>query len=348
MNESIFKATLRRFFLVLASVLGAICALLIITTATSLLLDKDVAGRTEVKHDLTAEIQPNAQGIREALSKTSPVILKINIEGVIGIDKLTRDHIAQQLIESREAPFADNRVKAILLAINSPGGTVTDSDSIYRAIKAYKEKYKVPVYAHVDGLCASGGLYIACSADKIFATDTSIVGSVGVVTPPIFNVVNLMNKIGVESVTLSAGKGKDELNPFRPWEKDEGENYKNLIDYMYELFVNVVTSNRKNVDRQLLISEYGAHIFNAAKAQEIGFIDGSTMSYNDTLKLLVKEIGALEDEYQVVQLSDHNWFDSLFKSESPLGILSGTVHVKVELPGMLDPKFASQYLYMHQ
>ncbi len=334
--------------MVLATVVGAICALVIVTTMMSYLFDKDVGGRPEVKRSLTAEIQPNAQGAREAFSKTTPIILRINIDGVIGLDKLTRAHVSQQLIESREAPFADNRVKAILLAINSPGGTVTDSDSIYRELKAYKERYKVPVYAHIDGLCASGGMYIACAADKIFATDTSIVGSIGVVTPPIFNFVELMNKVGVESVTLSAGKGKDELNPFRPWTKDEGENYKELIGYMYDLFVNVVTTNRPRVDKETLVNKYGAHIFNAAKAQEIGFIDGSNNSYDEVLKMLASEIGAKEGEYQVVRFNDHNWLESLFSSESPLGILSGTVHLKVELPGMLDPKFSSQYLYMHQ
>lgn len=348
MNESIFKATLRRFFTVLATVAGSLFALIFVTTLTSYLFDKDVPGRTEIKHSLTAEIQPNAQGVRETLAKSSPVILKINIEGVIGMDKLTRSHIMQQLIESRESPFTENRVKAVLLSINSPGGTVTDSDSIYRDLKAYKERYKIPIYAHVDGLCASGGLYIACAADKIFTTDTSIVGSVGVVAPPIFNFTSLMNKAGVDSVTLSAGIGKDELNPFRPWAKDEGENYKKLIDYFYDLFVNVVATNRKKVDKKRLVSEYGAHIFDANRAEEIGFIDGGNQSYDETLRMLAHEIDVKEDEYQVVTLSDQNWFESIFKSQSPLQLLSGKINVKIELPGMLDSKLASQHLYLHQ
>ncbi len=348
MNESIFKATLRRFLMVLATVVGALIGLLIVSLTMSYFFDKEASGLPEVKRTLTAEIQPNAQGVRKTLSRTSPVILKINIEGVIGLEKLNRSQIIQQLIESREAPFADDRVKGILLSINSPGGTVTDSDSIYRALKAYKERYNVPIYAHIDGLCASGGMYIACAADKIYATDASLVGSVGVVTPPAFNFTTLMNKAGVESLTLSAGKGKDELNPFRPWDKNEGENYKQLIDYFYTIFVNIVTTSRKGIDKQLLVEDYGARMFSAEKAKEIGFIDENNYSYSETLKMLAKEIGIEKNEYQVVKFNDQNWLESLFNSQTSLDLLSGTVHLKVELPGVLDPRLANQYLYLYQ
>lgn len=345
MNESIFKASLRRFFMIVASVLGIMAAFLLVSQIGSI-FDKN-EGTLDIKRSLTAEIQPNAQGVRKALGKTAPVILKINIEGIIGTEALNRATVEQQLIESRESPLEESRVKAIILTINSPGGTVTDGDGIYRALKHYKEVYKVPVYAHVDGLCASGGMYIACAADKIYATQSSVIGSIGVVAPPAFNFSTLMGKIGIDAKTLIAGKGKDELNPFRPWKGDEGQNYQMLIDTFYQMFVNIITTNRKGVDKEKLMNEYGAEVFPADQSVAIGFIDGSDQSYNQTLALLAKEIGVKEDEYQVVTLSKENWFTTLFNERNAMQLFSGSITHRVEIPGMLDAKLANQFLYLY-
>lgn len=346
MNESIFKATMRRFFVALATVLGVLIAFSL-TSVFGTFLDKsdDLTG---IKRTLTAEIQPNANNVRKKLSSSSPVILQIRIDGIIGTEALNREVLRQQLIESREAPFDDDRVKGIILTINSPGGTVTDSDAMYRALMTYKEQYKVPIYAHVDGLCASGGLCVACAADKIYATDSSIVGSVGVVGPPVFNVTDLLNKIGVESKTLIAGNGKDELNPFRPWKPDEGKNFQTVIDAFYDIFVNLVVTSRKNVDKEKLVADYGAGVFTAAKAYEIGFIDAASQSYNETLALLAEELGLKEDEYQVLRLHKENWFQNLFKSESALQLLTGKITHRLEIPGQLDPRLAHQFLYLYR
>lgn len=345
MNESIFKATLRRFFIVLASALGIIVAFMLASEFTSLIdTSDDLSG---VKKSLTAEIQPNAKGIRKKLSSTAPVILQIRIDGIIGTESLNREVIDQQLMESQESPYTDQRVKGIILTINSPGGTVTDSDSIYRALKTYKQRYNVPIYAHVDGLCASGGLCIACAADQVFATDSSIIGSVGVVAPPIFNFTELMDKMGVKAKTLIAGNGKDDLNPFRPWKPDEDKNYQLVINSLYDIFVNIVTSNRKNVDKEKLITEYGADIFPASTAVEIGYIDSANHSYNQTLALLAEKLDLKEDEYQVIRLHKENWFQSLFKSSSSMQLLSGKITHHLEFPGQLDPKLAHQFLYLY-
>lgn len=344
MNESIFKSTLRRFFIVLATVLGVLVAFMLVGQFSSAF---DTDDSTGIKRSLSTEIQPNALGVRKKLASTSPVILQIRIDGMIGTDSLNRRTVEQQLLESREAPFDDDRVKGIILTINSPGGTVTDSDSIYRALKTYKEQYKVPIYAHVNGLCASGGLCIACAADKIYSTDSSIVGSVGVVGPPIFNFTELMGKMGVISKTLIAGKGKDELNPFRPWKPDEGQNYQLVIDAFYNIFVDIVASNRNRVDKEKLIADYGANVFPAHQAFEMGFTDSGDQSYNQTLALLAEEIGLKEEAYQVVRLHKENWLQSLFKGENAMELFKGNINCRLEIPGQLDPKLAHQFLYLY-
>src|SRR5690606_22323692 len=115
--------------------------------------------------------------------------LQINVHGVIGDAKSGIDtKMAQNiLLDSRTGDFKNERGKGILLHMNTPGGTVVDSDNIYRMLKTYKERYKVPVFAFVDGLCASGGMYISCAADKVYAGPASIIGSVGVIIGPFFN-----------------------------------------------------------------------------------------------------------------------------------------------------------------
>lgn len=345
MNESIFKATLRRFFIVLATVLGVLIAIMLVSEFSSFWDTGDEL--SGIKRTLTAEIQPNAKGVRKKLSSSSPVILQIRIDGVIGTEALNHRTVAQQLLESRESPYDDDRVKGIILTINSPGGTVTDSDAIYRALKAYKEQYNVPIYVHVDGLCASGGLCIACAADKVYSTDSSIVGSVGVVGPPIFNFSDLMSKIGIGSKTLIAGNGKDDLNPFRPWKPDEGKNYQLVVDALYDIFINIVTTNRNRVDKEKLIAEYGADVFPAHRAYEIGFIDSSSQSYNKTLAELAENLQLKEDGYQVIRLHKENWIKSLFKNENAMELFKGNITHRLEIPGQLDPKLDHQFLYLY-
>lgn len=301
--------------------------------------------KLSVENYFEPTIVANADGIRKKLSSSAPVILKVNIDGVIGSDKLSMHSIQQQLIESREGILKDDRVKAIFLNINSPGGTVTDADGIYRAIKAYKETYKLPVFAFVDGMCASGGMYVAAAADKIYATDSSIVGSIGVLLNPFFNVTKLMEKIGVDSLTLSAGKGKDDLNPFRPWKAGEDEAYKQIIDYFYNRFIDIIVTNRTDVSRSRLVTDYGARIFPAPKAAELGFIDASGYSCNDILKLLAQQIGIQDDYYQVVKMEKVLSLGNLFREDSTM--MSGKIKHQIELSHELDPKLMNQFLYLY-
>lgn len=345
MRESIFFTSLRAFFSVLFGVLGlAIGLVLLIIIMGSFSVTSD--SEPEISYKYAASIQPNAVGVRKALSSSAPVILKLNISGVIGMEHLNQQGIRQQLIESRERAFKDDRVKAILLNIDSPGGTVGDADGIYRAIKAYKEKYKVPVYAFVDGICASGGMYVASAADKIYASDVSLIGSVGVISPPFLNFSQLIDKVGVQSLTLYEGKGKDNLNPLRPWRKDEDENLKEVIAYYYNSFVDIVTASRPNLDKTKLINVYGAEIYPAQLAKEYGYIDESGYSYGDALKLLAQHIGIDDDYYQVVELQSTSWFAELFRSEP--GILKGRVTHQIVLTPEMDPKLQNQFLYLYR
>lgn len=321
MKESIFSSSLRSLLVSFFCVIGVLLAFIPFILFFSLFDSSE----DTISSDYAINILPNAEGVRKKEAKTTPVILQVNIHGVIGLDQATEHNIRNMLVESRENSLKNDRVKAILLHCNTPGGGMIDADGIYRVLKEYKERYKVPVFAYVDGLLASGGMYIGAVADEIHASDISLIGSIGVITQGIFNVSNLMDKIGVEALTLYAGKGKDDLNPFRPWKPEEAENYKTIIDYYYQSFVNLVVANRPKLNRDLLVDKLGANIFPAAQALEYGLIDVADANRDSTLKKLLERIGIEDNYYQVVEMESTNWFNQLFKSESPL--INGTIKV---------------------
>ena len=128
---------------------------------------------SRLKSQNSMAILPDAEGNKQFLPKSAPIILQLNLKGVIGKESLTAEEIETQLIESKQGNLKERKIRGIFLNIDSPGGSAIDSDTIYRRIKAYKEKYSIPVYAYVDGTCASGGIFAACAADKIYATPVS-------------------------------------------------------------------------------------------------------------------------------------------------------------------------------
>jgi protease-4 len=280
------------------------------------------------------------------MDSSSPVILQLNIHGIIGTDQLNQSTVAQQLVESREGLLKNDRVKAILLHINTPGGTVSDADGIYRLLKNYRTNYQVPIYAYVDGLCASGGMYIASAADKIYATESSLIGSVGVLSPSLFNFHGLIEKLGVQSMTLSAGKGKDALDPWRPWRDGEQDQLQGIIHSYYQQFVDIVATGRPTIDREKLIGEYGAGIFTAAKAAEQGFVDNAAASRSQVLNELAADIDIVDDQYQVVQLESKNWLKELFTARLNAFQPQTIVH-QVDMGDGLPTKLRGQFLYLY-
>ncbi|KAF3362821.1 putative signal peptide peptidase SppA [Chlamydiales bacterium STE3] len=342
MKESIFSSSLRSLLASFFCVLGIFLAFIPVILFFNLIESDDDAISTEY----SVKILPNAEGLRKKEGKTVPVILQINVHGVIGTDNLTENHMRELLVESREGTLKEGRVKAILLHCNTPGGGMVDADGIYRALKEYKERYKVPVFAYVDGLLASGGMYVAAAADEIHTNDISLIGSIGVITTGIFNVSNLMDKIGVESLTLYAGKGKDDLNPFRPWKAGESDNYRSIIDYYYQSFVDLIVSSRPRLNRNLLVDKLGADIFPAEQALEYGLVDVVHANRDSTLKKLLTKIGIEDSNYQVVELSSGNWISHLFRSENSL--LKGTLKHQISLNNELPAALSNQPLYLYR
>ncbi len=297
-RESIFISAIRAFFNSLLGTFGVFVALIPSIILFAILSSPDQ--KQVMKNKL--EILPDLNGNTKMLPLNTPAILQLEIHGIIGSGHLTSKDLKFQLIESRKGILKNDRVKAILLHINSPGGAATDSDEIYRSILMYKKRYNVPVYAYVDGMCASGGFFIACASDQIYTSAFSMIGSVGSLMGPFFNFYSIMEKYGIKSLTITAGKDKDMLNPFRQWKENEDKSVQKINKCIYEKFVNIV-ANARNLDKEKIINEYGADIFDPEEAKEIGYIDVANSSYEAALKALLKEANIDEDKnYQVVTL----------------------------------------------
>ena len=342
-NESIFVSALRGFCRSLFILLGIFIAIFIASFAI-------IAFQSpyEAEEKTTLTLLPDLNGKRALTPLNSPAILQINFKGMIGEpEHLDTDAIQSVLLDSREGLLQHDRVKAVLLYLDTPGGTVVDSDNIYRLLLNYKKKYKVPVFGYVNGLCASGGMYVSSAADRMYCSPTGIVGSVGVIFGPFINVSDAISRIGVQARTLTEGLDKDMMSPLRPWKPDEDEVLKKVMSHFYQQFVDIVTAARPRLSRTKLVDEYGAKIFDGPTAEQLGYVDAANSNYETALADLMKEAGIDPAKpYQVVELQPkRNIWADLTRGRSSL--LHGKIEHKLQI-GSDDASFIKDrfaYLY---
>jgi protease-4 len=342
-KESIFVSVVRHFFTCFAAILGLLIGISVFIMGFMFLSGPDV-----FPDKCSVLVAPDANGKRDLLPHTAPVVLKLDIHGVIGQGDLVLEKVQSLLLDSREGMLADNRVKAILLDIDSPGGTATDSEGIYHALLDYKAKYNVPIYAYIGGMCASGAMYIACAADKICANESSTIGSVGVILGPLFNFSGLMDRYGVQSLTMTEGKDKDMLNPFRPWVPGEDASIRAINLDLYEAFVNAVVTARPHMNKTKLVEEYGAQIFIAHQAEQYGYVDESNSDYAMTLTELVKAADLKDPNfYQVFQLQVPRPFLSDL-ANNKFSLLTGKLTHVFQISPYMNSELSGKFLYLYQ
>ncbi|MBF5050983.1 Uncharacterized protein CLAVI_000607 [Candidatus Clavichlamydia salmonicola] len=303
------KTWLKGFLTAFCAILGGALGI----TMVIFLLMIAVSSSEMSKPNIKLKSLPNAQGLIRESSKKVPSILHLSLEGIIGNGLLKEDRL--ELIFSYILNDIDlkNNISGVLLDINSPGGDVAETHRIYQLICDMKQRLNVPVYVFANGVCASGGYYIACGADKIFGSTTSLVGSIGVVSwPPFFNVTDLLERIGVNATTIKAGNHKDDMNPFREWTENETASRQEMVDFFYDVFVDIVVKNRPLITNDLLKNVYGAKVLNVYKAQEAGFVDEVVESPRDVIAKLVKEKG-IEDNYIVLGLAENGLWKKMLK-----------------------------------
>lgn len=193
--------------------------------------------------------------------------------------------IRRRLAAARKDP----NVVGVILEIDSPGGGVTASDLIHREITRFRAEKKVPVAAWMKDVAASGGYYAAAASERIFATPTTITGSIGVILQ-LVNYGDLFEKVGLEQVTIipSETPFKDMGSPTRPMRDDERAKFDSIVTQMYERFVSVVKAGRPALSME--------------RVRELS--NGAVMTGDEAAKAgLVDEIGYLEDALAWVRLA---------------------------------------------
>jgi protease-4 len=187
--------------------------------------------------------------------------------GVISVSGMISD--SESTIEQLKKFVKDDSVKAIVLRINSPGGGVAPSQEIYEEVK--KARAKKPILASLGALAASGGYYIACATQRVYANPGTITGSIGVIMP-FMNVKDLVEKLGVKGMTVKSGAFKDMGSPLRDMTPGERELLQGVVDNVHLQFVNAVADGR-NLDREDILRIADGRIFTGEQAKGLGLVD---------------------------------------------------------------------------
>ena len=201
------------------------------------------------------------------------VVLIISINGMIankGMEML-EGTMSEDVLSILDIALEDSSIKAIILKINSPGGTVIDSEKI--AQKVQEVKTVKPVYAILESIATSGGYYIASQASKIFAYNETLTGSIGVIMQ-IPNVADLMDKIGVKMYSMTSGPMKSMGSPYEEMTPEKREIFQALIDESYEGFLDRVSSGR-NMEYKTVKEIADGRILSGKQAEKLGLIDST-------------------------------------------------------------------------
>ena len=229
----------------------------------------------------TIKVFPDMGPLKETVleGSGSEKLLLIDLQGIISNKKKvtvtgvqTKIGMVEQIREMITKAGKDEDIKALLIKINSPGGTVTSSDIIFHEIVTYKKRYQVPIFIQIMDLAASGGFYIALAGDEIIAHPTSLIGSIGVIALKV-NLKNLMGKIGVDWEIVKSGDKKDFMSPFRSFTDEERKLFQNTIDNFHDRFVTLIADNRLELDMEQVRSLADGRIFTSTQAQEAKLID---------------------------------------------------------------------------
>lgn len=231
---------------------------------------------------------------------TGPKVAIVEVKGAI--DDETAEHAIRQLRQARN----DVLVKAIILRVDSPGGTVTGSDRIWREVQVFKTSSK-PVVASFGGIAASGGYYVAAPADFIVTEPTTMTGSIGVKFE-LPQIEELLDKVGVTFETITTGPWKDTGSMYRKMTPEERERWRQMIDHSYQRFVRIVSQGR-NLPLEPTTALANGQVYTADEALKLKLVD--QLGYLDDAILEAQRRAKLESARVIRYAQPFNLSDAL-------------------------------------
>jgi protease-4 len=286
------------------------------------------------------EVEPIPRFREVLIQKGGPAVtdkvVLITMRGLISssIPGSVSDSMVDDMRMALQQARDDDRVKAIVIEIDSPGGEVTASDAIYSAL--VKARARKPVVVYMDSLAASGGYYVSCGGKFLMASETTITGSIGVIIQTL-NYEQLLNKVGLASVVFKSGKFKDMLNGARPITPEERELVQSFIMKTYDKFLGVVAKER-NLPADLLRNTIA---------------DGRILSGKDAFQnKLIDGLGELDDAFAKARQLGNAREAKIVKYGPPFSLsrffrLFGQADSKIELqlPKQLIPQLETGRAY---
>jgi protease IV len=257
-------------------------------------------------------------------------LISSNLPGNVG-DSMV-DDLRSALQQARD----DDRVRAVVLEVDSPGGEVTASDEIYNAV--IKTRKRKPVVVYMDTLAASGGYYVSCGGKFLMANETTITGSIGVIIQTL-NYEKLFDKVGLASVVFKSGKFKDMLNGARPMTPEERDYMQGFVMKIYDKFLGIVAKERHLQADNLRNTIADGRILSGKEALEQKLVDG---------------LGELEDAFAKAKQLGNAPNATVVKYGPPFSLSrffrafgeAADSKIKLELPKQLVPQLESGRVYL--
>ncbi len=283
--------------------------------------------------------------IREGKGWSQPKILIVEVEGMLtnassgGLLQPTENPVSK-FAQELDRAAKDPQIKAVVLRINSPGGTVTASDTMHHLVIAYKNKTHKPVVAATQEIAASGGYYVALSADKIVAHPTSVIGSIGV----IFNTFDLegtMSKIGVRNEAVKSGPLKDMASPLHKLSDAERAVMQSMVDDYYARFVSILRAHRPITDEKTLALVTDGRVFTGEQAKTLGLVD-QTGQLDDAITL-AQQLGHAPDAKVILYKRPYGYSGSIYADSSTPAPRADVL--KLELP-FARPALPTGFYYL--
>jgi protease IV len=233
-------------------------------------------------------------------SPWSAAVGVIEIRGVINDDEET--------IEAIQRFAKSDRIRAVILRVESPGGAVTPSQEIYRELLRLREKK--PLIASLGEVAASGGYYVASACDTIVANPGTITGSIGVIMGTMYNVQGLLEKLGVKGTVIKAGTYKDIGSSLRDISPEERQILKAMLDDVHRQFIAAVAAGRK-MDEAAVRELADGRVYSGEQAQHLGLVD-RIGNFQDAITLAGEKAGIVGEPRLVrIQSSKKTWWQQL-------------------------------------
>lgn len=273
-----------------------------------------------------------------ALIDINGILLNAHTPGLLS----EGEHVVSLTQEKLDKAAKDDRVKAVVLRINSPGGSVTASDIIYDEILRFKKETGKPVIAFFQDVAASGAYYLACASDEMIAQKTTVTGSIGVIMQMV-ELSGTMAKLGIKADAITSGSMKDAGSPLREMKPAERQYFQDMVNGFYAAFVDVVCAGRPKLSRDEVVKLADGRVYLANEALEAGLIDriGTLHDAIDS----AKSRAGIKRAKVVAYHRPLDWTPNIYANSQPAPATAGTTINLLHLE--IPDRFTSRPQFMY-